>query len=597
MRQEEVVFRRPWRQRGSDGWLSPNADQSALLDGLELQLLELRDDDEIAVAVSSSVQEVKILVIVISLIEFRGLLDEGDDGVLKDFSGGLHGFFGSGLLGVAVVENDGSVLRAHIRALAIQGGRIVQIPEPIEDVVGGDFFGIKHQLNNFHVTGILCADLSIGGVGDEASHVAGDGGMDAIKLLVNSFHAPEAATSKGNCFEPLGDSFSVGRFLLHLGVFRSGWLAFWFTRGQTKCEHAEEGGQGDELHAGSIGGISRCATRRSGNSSSLPPVARLHSLLRMGDLALDISNVRKIYGRKVEALRGISLQVPKGRIFGLLGPNGAGKSTLVKILTTIIRPTSCEGTMLGQPIGHKPTLARIGYLPEHARFPEYLTGAQVLEFSAGLSGISPSQAAGRSAELLELVGMTDWKDRKLQTYSKGMKQRIGVAQALVNDPEIVFLDEPTDGVDPAGRRDIRILLERLREEGRTVFVNSHLLSELEMICDEVAILSHGEVKLQGGLKDLTGKQTEFRIGYEGELPEEVSELLRSNSCRHDTGVLIVPVLQATELMPLVDALRANGVVINQLERRSMSLEELFLDVVGEDKPGAMPPPLTTASKS
>jgi len=317
----------------------------------------------------------------------------------------------------------------------------------------------------------------------------------------------------------------------------------------------------------------------------------------MGELALDISKVRKVYSGKVEALRGISLQVEKGRVFGLLGPNGAGKSTLVKILTTIIRPTHCEGEMLGKPIGHKPTLGRIGYLPEHARFPDYLSGAQVLEFAAGLCGISPRKCAQRSAELMELVGMTDWQHKPLKTYSKGMKQRIGVAQALVNDPEIVFLDEPTDGVDPAGRRDIRLLMERLRGENRTVFVNSHLLGELELICDDVAILSQGAIKMEGNLKELTGKQTEFRIKYEGELPADMEPILKTHRCRREAGLVIAPALLAKEVMPLLDALRSKGVVISGLERRSLTLEELFLGVVGDDRPGAGPPPLKGRSKA
>jgi ABC-2 type transport system ATP-binding protein len=247
--------------------------------------------------------------------------------------------------------------------------------------------------------------------------------------------------------------------------------------------------------------------------------------------------------------------------------------------------------MLGQPIGHKPTLAKIGYLPEHARFPEYLTGAQVLEFTAGLTGISRRQSAGRAGELLELVGMTDWQHKSLGTYSKGMKQRIGVAQALINDPEIIFLDEPTDGVDPAGRRDIRVLMGKLREEGRTVFVNSHLLGELEMVCDEVAILSQGQVKVQGNLKELTGKKIEFHVAYDGTLPGALQEVLKKYSCRQEVGEIIVPVVRAEEVMPVLDALRSHGVVINRMERRSMSLEELFLDVVGTDRPGAAPPPL------
>jgi ABC-2 type transport system ATP-binding protein len=231
----------------------------------------------------------------------------------------------------------------------------------------------------------------------------------------------------------------------------------------------------------------------------------------MENAALDLAHVRKVYKGRIEALRGIALQVPAGSIFGLLGPNGAGKSTLVKILTTVIRSTRCEGTMLGYPVGHKPTLRRIGYLPEHARFPEYLTGRQVIEYSAGLSGFSPRHVRARIDELLALVGMKDWGHRKMATYSKGMKQRIGMAQALVSNPELLFLDEPTDGVDPEGRREIRQIIARMREEGRTVFINTHLLSELEQVADRVAILAQGQVVRQGLLQDLTQARQEYEI--------------------------------------------------------------------------------------
>src|SRR6185503_4870394 len=190
------------------------------------------------------------------------------------------------------------------------------------------------------------------------------------------------------------------------------------------------------------------------------------------------------------------MRVHRGEIFGLLGPNGAGKSTLVKIMMTVIRPTHAEGTMLDHPIGHKPTLARVGYLPEHHRFPRYLTGRQTLEFFAALANVDARTRHKRAAELLETVGMSEWANKKVSQYSKGMMQRVGLAQALMNDPELVVLDEPTDGVDPVGRRDIRDVLLRLRDQGKTVFLNSHLLSELEMICDRVAILVQGSVAMQ-----------------------------------------------------------------------------------------------------
>ena len=227
---------------------------------------------------------------------------------------------------------------------------------------------------------------------------------------------------------------------------------------------------------------------------------------------INMTGMRKVYPGKVEALRGVALEVPRGCVFGLLGPNGAGKSTMVKILTTIIRPTECAGTMLGMPVGHKPTLGRIGYLPEHVRFPTYLTGAQVLDYVGGLAGVSRAAVRDRSSRLLAQVEMSDWAGRKVSSYSKGMKQRIGIAQALVNDPELVFLDEPTDGVDPGGRIRIRKIIEGLREEGRTVFVNSHLLSEIEQVADRIAILSKGSIVREGRIGELMADRREYRIG-------------------------------------------------------------------------------------
>ena len=186
-----------------------------------------------------------------------------------------------------------------------------------------------------------------------------------------------------------------------------------------------------------------------------------------GDWAIDLRNVAKVYKGRVHALQGIDMRVRRGEVFGLLGPNGAGKSTLVKIMMTVVRPTRADGTILGQPVGDKPTLARVGYLPENHRFPRYLTGRQTLEFFGALAKVDRPTRKRRAAELLDAVGMTDWGDRKVSTYSKGMMQRVGLAQALVNDPDLVVLDEPTDGVDPVGRREIRdVLLPAARAGAR-----------------------------------------------------------------------------------------------------------------------------------
>ena len=186
----------------------------------------------------------------------------------------------------------------------------------------------------------------------------------------------------------------------------------------------------------------------------------------MVDLAIDLTDVAKTFQRRVQALRGIQMQVRPGEIFGLLGPNGAGKSTLVKIMMTVVRPTRAAGTILGRPIGHKPTLARVGYLPEHHRFPPYLTGRQALEFFAALAKVDRRTRKRRAGELLEMVGLEKWAKAKVGTYSKGMQQRIALAQALVNDPDLVVLDEPTDGLDPVGRRDVREMLIRLAGPGQ-----------------------------------------------------------------------------------------------------------------------------------
>ena len=259
-----------------------------------------------------------------------------------------------------------------------------------------------------------------------------------------------------------------------------------------------------------------------------------------GDLAINLNHVTKVYGRNVHALQGVSLAVNRGEVFGLLGPNGAGKSTLIKIMMTVVRATTAEGTLLGQRVGHKPTLAKVGYLPEHHRFPKYLTGRQTLEFFAALSGVGREARRRRSAELVDTVGMTAWADAKVGSYSKGMMQRIGLAQALVNDPDLVLLDEPTDGVDPMGRKDIREVLQQLGKQGKTVFINSHLLSELEMVCDRVAILVGGKVAKQGTVADLTSDRARYEVDVAvlpiAGLQTALAGLLTSDGDRLRSGV-------------------------------------------------------------
>lgn len=302
--------------------------------------------------------------------------------------------------------------------------------------------------------------------------------------------------------------------------------------------------------------------------------------------AVDIEYVRKRYGG-TEALAGVSLSVPRGSVFGLLGPNGAGKSTLVKVLLTIVRPTECRGTMLGARIGDRKTLAKVGYLPEHARFPGYLTGRQVLEHSAGLAGASAAETRKRIPALLELVGAASWAHLKVGTYSKGMGQRIGLAQALVNEPEVVFLDEPTDGVDPEGRIEIRKMIERMRAEGRTVFVNSHLLAEVEQVADQVAILARGRVIESGPVAQLTRRARRYEIRTLGPVPLELRDRLTSGGLSVAGDSIALEADDATPVQPVIDALRAAGVTIREIKEARYSLEEIFLQALkGQGKEAA-----------
>ena len=346
-------------------------------------------------------------------------------------------------------------------------------------------------------------------------------------------------------------------------------------------------------------------------------------------LAVDLRHVTKTYGRRVCALAGIEMRVHPGEIFGLLGPNGAGKSTLVKIMTTVVRPNRAEGTILGRPIGHRPTLARVGYLPEHLRFPPYLTGRQALEYYAALAKVDRRTRKRRAMKLLELVRMKDWANARVRTYSKGMQQRVALAQALVNDPELVVLDEPTDGLDPVGRRETREVLRQLRQQGKTVFLNSHLLSEVEMVCDCVAILVAGRVVRQGTIEELTAGSRHYEIELEGDpatgmagWPETVGAALgcrlqadpqadssaagairpvgsppepiyrgklpSGQAVELEGRTLRIPAWEAAAIQPVIDALRAGRLVIQSVRPVQQSLEDFFVEVVSDGQPPLRP---------
>src|SRR5574341_563075 len=206
----------------------------------------------------------------------------------------------------------------------------------------------------------------------------------------------------------------------------------------------------------------------------------------MPALAIETHTLRKEFGDNV-AVRGLTLNVQQGEVFGFLGPNGAGKTTSIKMLLGLVAPTSGDARLLGAPTGDTAVRARIGFLPEHFRFHDWLTAREFLALHGQLYGMTSDALKSRIAELLELVGLTPFRDKQLRTFSKGMLQRIGLAQALLNHPALVFLDEPTSGLDPVGRRLVRDIIRDLRSRGTTVFLNSHLLSEVEITCARVAM--------------------------------------------------------------------------------------------------------------
>jgi ABC-2 type transport system ATP-binding protein len=235
------------------------------------------------------------------------------------------------------------------------------------------------------------------------------------------------------------------------------------------------------------------------------------------------SELRKVYrtgfwlNQKVVSLKNCSLTVYKGETFGLLGPNGAGKTTLLKLLLGIIRPSSGRGLLLGKPIGDRSVKQHIGYLPENPYLYDYLTGWEFLQLAAGLFQIPQSVQRQRIPQLLELVGLSQADARKklLRRYSKGMLQRVGMAQALINEPDLVFLDEPMSGLDPVGRYQMREIILALKAAGKTIFFNSHVLSEVEQICDRIAILAQGELICSGSLNELLGKNNTYYVKGQG----------------------------------------------------------------------------------
>jgi ABC-2 type transport system ATP-binding protein len=317
----------------------------------------------------------------------------------------------------------------------------------------------------------------------------------------------------------------------------------------------------------------------------------------MSDAIVEVADLRKTYSeglifrRRVEALRGANLTVRRGEIFGLLGPNGAGKTTLIKVLLGIVRKSQGTARLFDRPAGDRAARRRVGYLPESHRLPRHLTANTALEYYGGLSGLSQREIRRRRPELLRLVGLEKWGKTSVAKFSKGMQQRLGLAQAMLHDPDLLVLDEPTDGVDPAGRADIRRILKGLKDRGKTVFLNSHLLQELELVCDRVAILGKGRVVRTGTLDEVrqltAGGRLEVVLQLEGDPPAIESALAGLDIKKRDTaGPRRVQVLVAADGQPridaAVDALRRSGVSLCGLTRRQRTLEEAFLEIIGDE---------------
>jgi len=305
----------------------------------------------------------------------------------------------------------------------------------------------------------------------------------------------------------------------------------------------------------------------------------------MNGPALETERLRKRFGSKL-AVADLSLTVGRGEVFGFLGPNGAGKTTSLKMLLGLIAPSAGRGRLLGRPIGDRAARAKVGFLPEHFRFQDWLSGRELLHFHGRMFGLGGAALERRASELLARVDLLDAAHRPIREYSKGMMQRAGLAQALLNHPEIVFLDEPTSGLDPLGRRLVRDIIRELRGQGVTVFLNSHLLGEVEATCDRVAFVKQGRVVHELRLGDApAGLEVELRVAGLSEagfaaLAGHGSDLVRE-------GEVARLRVESEDALPAIAAtVVAAGGRLYRMTPRARSLEDLFLEVMGQDqRPG------------
>jgi ABC-2 type transport system ATP-binding protein len=297
--------------------------------------------------------------------------------------------------------------------------------------------------------------------------------------------------------------------------------------------------------------------------------------------AIATSTLHKAFGPRV-ALHDLTLQVQAGEVFGFLGPNGAGKTTAMKILLGLVRPSGGQALVFGRPPTDPAARRRVGYLPEHFRFQEWATGVELLDFHGRLSGLGAAERAERIPGLLERVGLAGRGGERVRRYSKGMTQRLGLALALLHRPDLVLLDEPTSALDPVGRREVRELVRELSAGGVTVFLNSHLLTEVEAVCDRVAIVNQGRVVASGPLDDLAGAVTQLRL-----LLDRVDRDLLALAGRHGRvarveGTAVTLAVDTLDVAPdLAALLVGSGYRLYGLVPVQRSLEDIFVDLVGE----------------
>lgn len=310
---------------------------------------------------------------------------------------------------------------------------------------------------------------------------------------------------------------------------------------------------------------------------------------------IEVEDLRKTYRsgtvirRSHEALKGVTFKVEPGEVFALLGPNGAGKTTFINVLLGIVRKSGGAAKLLGHVAGRKASRRRVGYLPENLRIPRHLNANSAMDYYGGLSGMSRSEVRAKRGELLERVGLADRAKDSVRKYSKGMQQRLGLAQALLHDPDLLFLDEPTDGLDPVGRNHVRTLLQDLRDAGKSVFLNSHLLQEVEMVSDRVAILDRGVLRGIGSVDEIaTGQQQRLDVAFDVIGDKQAidtalgqRELTRRESLDSRQTRLVLQLEDQAAIDRLLDDLRKQQVSIVSIARRRASLEEAFLTLLAE----------------